>query len=170
MGVLERVSKNPNEDGPFSLNSHDASDLAFSDSFVLLRPFASVFGFRQRNDTRNVTRREPLRSLLRRNTYTCSSRSSAESMLASARLLSARTSNVPARFRLTDSNEPAPVGHCRKHEGRRHSASIWMLSGSAESEIWRNFCRIPHYIATTCEVWRTRCCAARQIKAKRKGF
>lgn len=61
MGVFEPASQNPNKDGPFQPNSHNASDLAFADSFVRLRLFASVFGFCQRNDTRNVTRRDRLR-------------------------------------------------------------------------------------------------------------
>ena len=47
VGVLERDSRNPHKDRPLSFNSHRASDFAFSDSFVLLRPFASVFGFCQ---------------------------------------------------------------------------------------------------------------------------
>ena len=50
--------RNLNKDGPFQHNSHEASDLAFSDSFVGFRLFASVFRFCQRNDTRNVTRRK----------------------------------------------------------------------------------------------------------------
>ena len=57
-GVSSRASRNLNKDGLFSLKPHDTSDLAFSDSFVGFRPFASVFGFGERNDTRNVTRHE----------------------------------------------------------------------------------------------------------------
>src|SRR3972149_4121958 len=61
-GSLYARFKKLNKDGLFSLKPHDTSDLAFSDSFVRFRPFASVCGFCQRNDTRNVTRREHLPS------------------------------------------------------------------------------------------------------------
>ena len=64
-GVFSRVSRNPNNDGPFSLNCHRANNLAFSDSCVPFRPRASLSGSSWRNDTRNDTRREPLRSSLR---------------------------------------------------------------------------------------------------------
>jgi hypothetical protein len=59
-GVSALASRNLNKHGPFQANSHSASDLAFSDSVIGFRPFASVFGFCQRNDTRNDTRRERL--------------------------------------------------------------------------------------------------------------
>ena len=55
-GVSGLAFRNPNKDRPFQHNSHEASELAFSDSCVSFRPFASVFGFCQRDDTRNVTR------------------------------------------------------------------------------------------------------------------
>jgi hypothetical protein len=55
-----RASRNLNKDGLFSLKPHNTSDLAFSDSFVFFRPFASVFGFCQRDVTQNVTRRDRL--------------------------------------------------------------------------------------------------------------
>jgi hypothetical protein len=61
-GVFRPISRNPNKDGRFQDNSHKVSELAFSDSFVGPRLFASVFGFCQCNDTRNDTRRERLRS------------------------------------------------------------------------------------------------------------
>jgi hypothetical protein len=48
LGVFKPTSRNPNKDGLFSDNSHCACHLAFSDSFVGLRPFASVFWFCQR--------------------------------------------------------------------------------------------------------------------------
>src|SRR5438128_2712009 len=59
-GVSAPVSRNPKKDGPFQPNPYEASDLAFPDSFVGFRLFASVFRFCPRNDTRNVTRREGL--------------------------------------------------------------------------------------------------------------
>ena len=55
-GSLYARFKKLNKDGLFSLKPHDTSDLAFSDSFIRFHPFASVFGFCQCNDTRNVTR------------------------------------------------------------------------------------------------------------------
>src|SRR5437870_330278 len=61
-GVSAAVLENPNEDGRFQHNSYDVSELAFSDSFVGSCLFASVFEFCQRNDTRNDTRTECLRS------------------------------------------------------------------------------------------------------------
>src|SRR3989338_6726265 len=63
VGFFQAASRNPSKDGPFQPNSHSASDLAFADSFVGSRLFASVFSFCQRNDTRNDTRREGLREL-----------------------------------------------------------------------------------------------------------
>jgi hypothetical protein len=63
-GVFARAFKNLNEDRPFQRNSHEAKDLPFSEFFVGFRPVAPIFGFFQRNDTRNVTRREQLPSLL----------------------------------------------------------------------------------------------------------
>lgn len=59
-GVFAAVFRNPNEHGRFQHNAHDVSELAFSDSVVDSRPFTSVFGSCQRNDTRNDTRTEPL--------------------------------------------------------------------------------------------------------------
>jgi exoribonuclease II len=50
-----------------SLNLHDASNLASSDSFVRFRPLVSVFGFCQRDVTLNLTQpRLPLRPSRRR--------------------------------------------------------------------------------------------------------
>jgi hypothetical protein len=68
-GVSTAAFENLNKDGPFSLKPHDPNDLAFSDSFVGFRLFASVFEFCQRNDTRNVTHRESLLSFSRRELY-----------------------------------------------------------------------------------------------------
>jgi hypothetical protein len=59
-GVFALAFRNPNKDWSFQHNSHQASELAFSDSFVGFHLFASIFGFCQCNDTRNVTRREGL--------------------------------------------------------------------------------------------------------------
>jgi hypothetical protein len=59
-GVFARASEDPNKDWSFQHNSHEASELAFSDSFVGFHLFASIFGFCKCNDTRNVTRRERL--------------------------------------------------------------------------------------------------------------
>ena len=50
-GVFTAVFRNPKKDERFQHNSHDVSELAFSDSFVGSRLFASVFGFCQCNDT-----------------------------------------------------------------------------------------------------------------------
>jgi hypothetical protein len=44
-GVSAQTSRNVNKDRPFQRNAHKASELACSDSFVRLRPFASVAGF-----------------------------------------------------------------------------------------------------------------------------
>jgi hypothetical protein len=52
-----------NEDQPFSFKAHASSDFASWHLFVGFRLFAFVFGFCQRDDTRNVTRREGLRKL-----------------------------------------------------------------------------------------------------------
>jgi len=65
-GFLAAVFSNPNKDGAFALKACAAIDLALSDSCVGFRPFASVVGFYQRNDTRNVTRLERLPSSSRR--------------------------------------------------------------------------------------------------------
>jgi hypothetical protein len=46
------------------MNVFQGSDLPALDYFVGFRPFASVFAFCQRNDTRSVTRRERLPSSL----------------------------------------------------------------------------------------------------------
>ena len=54
-GVEAVVFKKP---GAFSINVFQTSNLPPLDCFVDCRWFASVFGFCQRNDTRNVTRRE----------------------------------------------------------------------------------------------------------------
>src|SRR6266513_397061 len=62
VGVLHTVSRNPHEDGLFQCNSHTGCDLAFSDAVVGFRLFASVFGFCERDDTRNVTRCDHLLS------------------------------------------------------------------------------------------------------------
>ena len=43
VGVFNPASRNPNEDGPISLNSHKTSDLALTDSFFGFRPFAPIF-------------------------------------------------------------------------------------------------------------------------------
>jgi len=42
-GVIDPDSRNANEDGSFSLTA--TSYLAFVNSFIGVRPFASVFGF-----------------------------------------------------------------------------------------------------------------------------
>ena len=63
-GVFAPAFRNPNKNWPFHHNSYDASELAFLDSFVRFRPFASVFVFCQRNDTRDDTRRKGLSSFL----------------------------------------------------------------------------------------------------------
>ena len=57
-GVFTAAFRDPNRDGRFQHNSHDVSELAFLGFFVGSRLFASVFGFCQRNDTRNDTRRD----------------------------------------------------------------------------------------------------------------
>jgi hypothetical protein len=53
---LKPASRNPNEYRLFQWNSRNASDLAFSNSFVGFRLFATFVVFCQRNDTRNDTR------------------------------------------------------------------------------------------------------------------
>ena len=58
------ISRNTNKDGRFSHKPRHASHFVFSDSFVGFRPFASVFGFSKRNDTRYDTRGNNLRGLL----------------------------------------------------------------------------------------------------------
>ena len=65
-GVSAAGLENPNEYVLSGHNSHDVSELAFSDSRVGSRLFATVFGFCQRNDARNVTRTGPLPSSTRR--------------------------------------------------------------------------------------------------------
>jgi excisionase family DNA binding protein len=65
-GFFAAAFRNPNKDERFQHNSHDVSTLASSESFVGSRLFASAFGFCQCNDTRNVTRRQHLRSSSRR--------------------------------------------------------------------------------------------------------
>lgn len=50
----------------FSSNSHGLCHLALADPCTRFRLFASVFGSCQCNDTRNITRREPLRGCLPR--------------------------------------------------------------------------------------------------------
>ena len=60
VGFFARASPNPNKDGHFSRNSRYANVFAFSDSFVRFRPFAPVFGFCRRNDTRRDRLRETL--------------------------------------------------------------------------------------------------------------
>ena len=65
-GFVWAVSRNTNKDGRVSRKPWDNSSLAFSDSFVGCRPFASAFAFFQRNVTRNDTRRERLPEFPRR--------------------------------------------------------------------------------------------------------
>src|ERR1700704_6406781 len=65
-GVFTAVFRNPNKDRRFQHNWHDVSELAISNFFVDSRLLASVFGFCQRNDTRNDTRPERLPSSSRR--------------------------------------------------------------------------------------------------------
>jgi hypothetical protein len=64
---LPSFSGNTNNDNELPRNTLDRNDLAFSDFSVGLRPFAPVFGLLRCNDTRNVTRRERLPSVSRRN-------------------------------------------------------------------------------------------------------
>jgi hypothetical protein len=64
VGVFQPVSRDPNRDGHFQYNSREANNLAFADSVIRFRPFASVCEFSQRNDTRNDTRRERLPKFL----------------------------------------------------------------------------------------------------------
>jgi hypothetical protein len=66
-GSLCRCPQKSQETWAFSINVFQGSDLPPLDDFVGFRLFASVFGFCQRNDTRNVTRRERLPSSLVRN-------------------------------------------------------------------------------------------------------
>ena len=61
--ITDRTLRNPNKDGRFSRKSRPTRNFAFSDSFVRFRPFASVLGFCQRNDTHNDTRHEGLPGL-----------------------------------------------------------------------------------------------------------
>ena len=61
-GVSAAALRNPNKDNELRRKPLDRSDLAFSDFSLRFRLFAPVFGFYQRNDTQNVTRRERLRS------------------------------------------------------------------------------------------------------------
>jgi hypothetical protein len=68
-GVSAVAFRNSNKHEPFQRNWHEVSDLTFSDSFVGFRLFTVVFRFFQRNDTRNVARRENPPGLSRRNTY-----------------------------------------------------------------------------------------------------
>ena len=68
VGFFPLASQNINKDGRFQHNSQEANNLAFADSFVRCRLFASVFGLCQRDDTRNDTRRERRRIRLRRRT------------------------------------------------------------------------------------------------------
>jgi len=74
--------RNSDKHEPSQRNSQEVSDLTFSDSFVGFRPFTFVFRFFQRNDTRNVTRRENPPGLSRRNTYACLSRSRPATVLS----------------------------------------------------------------------------------------
>jgi hypothetical protein len=60
--VFAATLGNPNRDNELRHKPFDRSDLAFSNISFHFRPFAPVFGFYQRNDTQNVTRRERLRS------------------------------------------------------------------------------------------------------------
>ena len=43
VGVFRPASRNPNKYPRFQNNSHEASNLAFANSFVRFRPFASIF-------------------------------------------------------------------------------------------------------------------------------
>ena len=59
-----RCLTKPQEIGAFSPNVSRISDLSRPDRFVGFRPFAVVFEFLQRNDTRNDTRGEKLPGFL----------------------------------------------------------------------------------------------------------
>ena len=66
-GFFAAVFRKHQQDNELPRITLDRNDLAFSDFSVGLRPFAPVFGFLRCNDTRNVTRRERLPSVSRRN-------------------------------------------------------------------------------------------------------
>src|SRR5205814_10175867 len=58
VGLLRPASRNPNEDEPFLLKPHNTSNLAFANSFSRFHPFASIFGFFQRNEIGRASCRE----------------------------------------------------------------------------------------------------------------